>query len=142
MSSLLNEEMIALEWFWNSKPKEEKHQKPKPKRIISKADYPKKAIAEINKVLNTPKYKEVKKYVKLKLDFGNYRDFVDNENEYYCYIGSYRIPNFHSQDVWQDTNDLIHDALADAWENLKDESYSIDADEHAIGILAAYDYEE
>ena len=136
MSSLLNEEMIALEWFWNKKDN-----KPKPKRIISKADYPKKAIEEINKVLNTSKYKEVKRYVKLKLDFSNYRDFVDNKNEY-CYIGLYKIPNFHSQDVWSNIYNLIQDAIADAWKNLKDESYDIDADEHAIGILAAYDYEE
>ena len=138
MSSLLNEEMIALEWFWNSKPKEEK---PKPKRIISKADYPKKAIAEINKVLNTSKYKEIKRYIKLKLDFGNYRDFVDNKNEY-CYIGSYKIPNFHSQDVWQNINNLIQDAITEAKNNLKDESYNIETDEYTISVFAAYDYEE
>ena len=138
MSSLLNEEMIALEWFWNSKPKEEK---PKPKRIISRADYPKKAIAEINKVLNNSKYKEIKRYIKLRLDFGNYRDFVDNETEY-CYIGSYKIPNFHSQDVWQNINNLIQDAITEAKNNLKDESYNIETDEYTISVFAADDYEE
>lgn len=138
MSSLLNEEMIALEWFWNSKPKEEK---PKPKRIISRADYPKKAIAEINKVLNTSKYKEIKRYIKLRLDFGNYRDFVDNETEY-CYIGSYKIPNFHSHDVWQNINNLIQDAITEAKNNLKDESYNIETDEYTISVFAADDYEE
>ena len=138
MSSLLNEEMIALEWFWNSKPKEEK---PKPKRIISRADYPKKAIAEINKVLNNSKYKEIKRYIKLRLDFGNYRDFVDNETEY-CYIGSYKIPNFHSQDVWQNINNLIQDAITEAKNNLKDESYNIETDEYTISVFAANDYEE
>ena len=138
MSSLLNEEMIALEWFWNSKPKEEK---PKPKRIISRADYPKKAIAEINKVLNNSKYKEIKRYIKLRLDFGNYRDFVDNETEY-CYIGSYKIPNFHSQDVWQNINNLIQDAITEAKDNLKDESYNIETDEYTISVFAADDYEE
>lgn len=136
MSSLLNEEMIALEWFWNKKDN-----KPKPKRIISKADYPKKAIDEINKVLNTSKYKEVKRYVKLKLDFGNYRDFVDNKNEY-CYIGLYKIPNFHSQDVWSNIYNLIQDAIADARNNLKDESYNIDTNENIILVFAEYDYEE
>lgn len=137
MSSLLNEEMIALEWFWDKK----KDDKPKPKRIVSKKDYPIKAINEYKKLLKTKEYSDIAKYFSISLNFGTYRDFTEN-NMHFCVIGQFRLPRFHSTDVNESILSKIYRLNNQVMSNINDETYRIDLDEQTITISEIDDFDE
>lgn len=125
-------EEILKEWFFSSDKKKEK---PKKQHKISRNEYPKKAIAEIKRLLNTPEYKEAKKYVKLQLDQATYKNFISDESsDNWCEIGVIEIPNFHDEDLYWRISKKATKAIDTAHKNLGDDLYEISYEEDVIEI--------
>ena len=125
-------EEILKEWFFSSDKKKEK---PKKQHKYSRNEYPKKAIAEIKRLLNTPEYKEAKKYIKLQLDQATYKDFITGStSNNWCVIGAIEIPKFHDNDLYWKLVKKATGALDMAHKNLDDDLYEISYEEDIIEI--------
>ena len=69
---LLNKEEIALEWFWNKKKDEKKIE-----RKIQPKEYLQKAKSTLQSLLNKPEFKDLKKYIKIKVDSNDANEFSE-----------------------------------------------------------------
>lgn len=115
---LLNKEEIALEWFWNKKKDEKKIE-----RKIQPKEYLQKAKSTLQSLLNKPEFKDLKKYIRIKVDSNGANEFSEGKSKY-CSIGEY-FNNTKTEDEQIKIAELEGDLTQKVVETLGDESYDI-----------------